>query len=98
MSLVDLNFFDKINSNKAIKNLNLMVEIDKCKHKKIYVTDGVNKVYLKGFCGDFDYRKFMVEAVLLHLMADKKSIKRVNEAYRKLYRSFLDFKLDVKLD
>lgn len=80
--------FDKFKPNRAIKNLELMVEIDDKKHKKIYVGNDCHRFYLKSFCGDFDYRKFLVEAVLLRIMADKNSIKKVNDAYRKLYDSF----------
>ena len=79
--------FEKFKFNRAIKNLELMVEIDDKKHKKIYVGNDCHRFYLKGFCGDFDYRKFLVEAVLLRVMADKNSIKKVNQAYRRLYDS-----------
>ncbi len=91
-------FLEKFDKNRAVKALELMLEIDKQKHRKIYVGDKFYRVYLKSFCGEFDYRKFMVEAVLLRLMADKKSIKRVNKAYLTIYDSLSEVKHNTGLD
>lgn len=82
-----MSLLEKFNKNRAINSLELMVEIDDKKHKKIYVGSDRHRFYLKSFCGDFDYRKFLVEAVLLRMMADKNSIKKVNQIYRRLYDS-----------
>lgn len=90
--------FDKFKPNRAIKNLELMVEIDDKKHKKIYVGNDCHRFYLKSFCGDFDYRKFLVEAVLLRIMADKNSIKKVNHTYRRLYDSLQQIELAQNLE
>lgn len=93
-----MDMLKKFDSKRAIKNLELMLEVDDKKHKKIYVGDDIHRVYLKSFCGDFDYRKFMIEAVLLRLMADKNSIKRVNKAYLKIYDSLQEVKQNTVLD
>lgn len=93
-----MELLKKLDKNRAIKNLELMLEVDDKKHKKIYVGDDLHRVYLKGFCGDFDYRKFMVEAVLLRLMADKDSLKRVNKAYRTIYDSLQEVEHNSSLD
>lgn len=89
-----MSFLEKIDKKRAIKHLELMLEVDKLKHKKIYVGDDFHRLYLKSFMGDFDYRRFMVESVLLRLMADKASIKRVNKAYLKIYDSLEQVKRD----
>ena len=93
-----MDLLKKLDKNRAIKNLELMLEVDEKKRKKIYVGDNLHRVYLKGFCGDFDYRKFMVEAVLLRLMADKDSVKRVNKAYRTIYDSLQEVEHNSLLD
>lgn len=93
-----MSIMEKFDTNRAIKKLELMVEIDEKKHKKIYVGNDFHRFYLKSFCGDFDYRKFLVEAVLLRLMADKKSIKKVNETYRRLYDSLQQIELAQNLE
>lgn len=93
-----MSILEKFDKNRAVKALELMLEVDSKNHKKIYVGGDLRRVYLKSFCGDFDYRKFMVEAVLLRLMADKQSIKRVNAAYLKIYDSLKEFKQNTLLD
>ena len=93
-----MELLKKLDKNRAVKNLELMLEVDNKKHKKIYVGDDTHRVYLKSFCGDFDYRKFMVEAVLLRLMADKNSVKRVNKAYLKIYDSLQEVERHSLLD
>lgn len=93
-----MDLLKKFDKNRGVKGLELLVQEDKNKHRKIYVGSYPSHIiYLKSFCGMFDFQKFMVEAVILRMIADKSSVKKALDVYNKIYDSVEQIKKERSL-
>lgn len=94
--------FKTLKFNKKLKNVQIMVSNftlskngEKIDNKKtLYIGNGTSKILLKKFNGDFQYTRFICEAVIMRLCADKKSVSKVRGIYNSLVETLEDDKVD----
>ncbi len=92
MKVKELDIIDDFLFKKKTEDIQLFIAKNNKKQPVLYVQDTYTgkKAYLKLFFGEFQYRKFLIEAVLLRLMADKASSKKARDCYYKLAKFLKD--------
>ena len=81
-----MSMFDDLKISKNIKKAEIFITYDDHKRPILYVGNGKKSVFIKRFFSDFQYKKFMIEAVMCHLYADKKYLKKVKSAYNNIVK------------
>lgn len=99
MKIKQLDIVDDFLFKKKTEDIQLFIARNDKKQPILYVQDTCTgkKAYLKEFYGEFQYRKFLIEAVLLRLMADKTSSRKARDCYYKLTK-FLKDKSNEEVD
>lgn len=81
----------KFKFSKNVKRCGLLISYDEKKHPVIYVGNENKNVYLKKFCGRFDLDKFLAEAVILRMCANKAT---TMNTVRSIYNNIVAFVQD----
>ena len=85
----------KYKFSRNVKRCGLLIAYDEKKHPVIYIGNDDRNVYLKKFCGRFDLDKFLAEAVILRMCANKAT---TMNTVRSVYNNIVAFVRDGKSD
>lgn len=77
--------------NKNMKEVEMMIGKDQKGKPIIYIVGPTGKkIFVKKFCGEWQYKQFLVEAVCIRLIADKKAVQKSRETYVKISKFLKD--------
>lgn len=86
-----MSLIDTISINKSLSDMEIMVGYNKRKQPCIYICDTYgNKVLLKQFFGKSQYRRWLLEAVVLYLATGSSYRKHIKEVLSSLNSYFKD--------
>lgn len=80
------------------KDIELMISKDAKGKPVLYIGNSIDgeKVLVKKFLGEWQYKQFLIEAVCLRLTADNKSVQKSRDVYVKISKFFKDNKRNEK--
>lgn len=74
------------------KDIELMITKDGKGKPVLYVVNSINgkKLLVKKFLGEWQYKKFLIEAVFLHLCASSDGVRKSRDVYVKISKFLKD--------
>jgi hypothetical protein len=72
---------EQIKYKRKTNGVEIFLSKDKKGKPVIYVGNENKTIHLKKFLGDWDYKKFLTEAVILRLTCDKGSARKARDIY-----------------
>lgn len=81
------------------KDIELMIGKDSKNKPILYVINPISgeKILVKKFLGEWQYKKFLIEAVCLRLTADNESVLKSRDAYVKISKFLKDNSKNEKI-